>query len=173
MQGQALLIAISDHGNGGFGVLQRLVRLNRVPADLFNVRRQLFAKKTHMWLTQNMQVVEINLVDLNCTLTSLTPAHLWVIDIVVRLFRTLEQNHRSTKSRWSKVLGPVRLRPVGSPRFASRHCLDFVLGHALKKNQSLGEGQFLHLSQALAKIVNSPQPTPLVILQDPRVENRE
>src|SRR5207237_9379508 len=108
-------------------------------------------------------------VDLHSALAALAPTHLGIIDVIKRLFRPLEQDHRSPEAAGGEILRPIRAVPFTSaPRLTCQHSPSGTDG-ALASLPLLREIHDLDLPQALAKLINQPQPHSQTILKHPGV----
>ena len=58
---------------------------------------EFFAQRPNVRLTEQLNVIKIDLVNFHTTLRPGPPSHLRIFDIVKRLLRTLEQEHRSAE----------------------------------------------------------------------------
>src|ERR1700730_10059848 len=100
-------------------------------ADPRHAFGKLFSELADVRLTQNLFMIEINLVNLNSGLGSGAPPHLRIVDVVNRLFRAVEENHGTAEPQWSKVLGPVGIRPVRSRSFLAAENFSVICCRAL------------------------------------------
>src|SRR6266567_3481663 len=64
---------------------------------------ELLPQRVHVRFTQYFFVIKLNFVDLHSALAALAPTHLGIIDVIKRLFRPLEQDHRSPEAAWGEI----------------------------------------------------------------------
>src|SRR5215472_4731014 len=116
-------------------------------------------------------MIKVNFVNLHSTFTALTPSHLWIIDIVKRLFRTLEQNYGSPEALRSVVLRPIRAVPLSFAGGLPGHFSPLGMDSPLASLPPLPQIHSLEFAQPLPKVLDPPQPESLTVLDDPCVEN--
>src|SRR5207249_2725098 len=88
----------------------RQIRISAVHS--LHARCKFLTQLSHIWFTQYLDMTEVNLMDLYPTMSPGSPSHMRVVNIVERLFWSLEQSDRSAEAERREIF-----RPVGPPPF--------------------------------------------------------
>src|SRR5207244_8633246 len=112
----------------------------------------------HILQSKLCNLIQLDLLDLNSTLATLTPTHREIVDVVESLFRAFKQDHRSPEAAGGEILRPIRAVPFTSAPRLTRQLPPLSTGRAFASLPLLREIHLLQLPQALAKVLNPPQP---------------
>src|ERR1039457_3886471 len=93
-------------------VLAAFTRVPTLAARSLDTSGELFAQHTNVWLAEQIKVIKIDIVNFHTTRCPGSTSHLRIFDIVERLFRILEQDHRCAEAGGNVVARPKDLLPI-------------------------------------------------------------